>query len=77
MIRRRRNAEPPVVGYGALQLRCTCWARRSRRLEKSLMEDLGSEWLAFSADTSSTSTQLGYQEDGVVLCAGRVRQVPL
>jgi len=34
------------------------------------MEDSGSEWLVFPADTSSPCTQLGDQEDGVVLCGG-------
>ena len=43
------------------------------RLEKSF----GSEWLVLPADTSSTWTQVGDQEDGVVLCGGSVRQVPL
>jgi len=37
----------------------------------------GSEWLVLPADTSSTWTQVGDQEDGAVLCGGRVRQVPL
>jgi len=37
----------------------------------------GSEWLVLPADTSSTWTRVGDQEDGVVLCRGRVRQVLL
>ena len=42
-----------------------------------LTEDLGSECPVLPADTSDTCTRLRDQEGGVVLCEGRVRQVPL